>query len=69
MNFASVKSIICVKKKKVPRAEYFQKKIIIFLIVENFIQYEQEKTFFHEMLEGFQCNGQLGNIIDQIKTF
>lgn len=66
-----VKSMTCVKKPKNFKnssGRIFSERDF-FLTVENFIQYGQEKTFFHEMLERFQCIGQLGNIIDQMKTF
>lgn len=66
VNLASVKSTVYVKKY--PSGRIFSEKDF-FLIVENFIQCGQEKIFFHEMLERVPCNGQLGDITDQIKTF
>lgn len=67
MTLASVKSMVYVKKH--PSGRIFSEKGLFFLIVENFIPCGQEKTFFHEMLERVPCNGQLGDITDQIKTF
>lgn len=64
MDSASVNSMICAKKYSVPQAEHFQKKICYFELLRILFSVDKRKHSFCELLQRFQCNGQLGNIID-----